>query len=279
MYLSVDIGGTKTLMAVYSEDGEVLNEAKFPTGDDYQQLLQNVKARSDELIDNLEDIKSVAIAIPVSIDYKTGISKLGHKFGWEEKNMCEDLTKLFSCPVMIENDANLAALGEAVLGSGKGHQTVLYITISTGIGTGVITDGKVSPVLAACEGGYFYLHHEGEQKVWEQFASGKAFTEKYGKMGSEIDDPEVWREYSSTLAAGFINLINVVRPDIVVVGGGLGAHLHKYKEYLMTELEELNEPLHSYSVPDVVLADLPEEAVIHGGYLLAKDTSHDKKTC
>ncbi len=279
MYLSVDIGGTKTLVAVYSEVGEVINEIKFPTGDDYHQLLQNIKVKSDELVDDPDEIKSVAVAIPVPIDYKTGIAKLGHKFGWEEKNMCEDLTKLFACSVTIENDANLAALGEAILGSGKGYETVLYVTLSTGIGTGVITNGTISPVLAASEGGFFYLHHDGEQKVWEQFASGKAFTEKYGKMGSEIDDPEIWKEYASALSAGLINLINAVRPDIVIVGGGMGAHLHKYKEFLMAELEELNEPLHSYSVPDVVLADLPEEAVVHGGYLLAKDTSHDKKTC
>lgn len=279
MYLSVDIGGTKTLIAVYSEDGKITNEVKFPTGDNYHQLLQNIKARSDELVSSPDDIKSVAIAIPAPIDYRTGVAKLGHKFGWEEKNMCEDVTKLFSCPVTIENDANLAALGEAVVGSGKGYDTVLYITLSTGIGTGVITGGKISPVLAASEGGFFYLYHDGGQKVWEQFASGKAFTEKYGRMGSEVEDPEIWKEYSSTLAAGIINLINAVRPDIVVVGGGMGAHLHKYKEYLMVELEELNEPLHSYSVPDVVLADLPEKAVVHGGYLLAKDTSHDKKTC
>jgi predicted NBD/HSP70 family sugar kinase len=275
MYLSVDIGGTKTLVAVYDENGNVSQEARFPTGDDYDILLGNISKKANELIDVDNKIKSVAVAIPVPIDYKTGISKLKHKFGWKERNVTEDLKTIFSCPVVCENDANLAALGEAVLGSGKGFKTVLYVTLSTGIGTGVISNEEIVPVMAASEGGFFYLHHDGKQKIWEDFASGKAFTERYGKMGSEVDDPKIWEEYASTLSAGFINLINAVRPDIVVVGGGMGAHLKKYKKYLMKELEELNEPLHSYSVPDVVLADLPERAVVHGGYLLAKSIAQE----
>ncbi len=275
MYLSVDIGGTKTIVAIYDEAGEVVKDAKFPTGDDYDILLGNISKNASELVDIEKDIKAACVAVPVPIDYKTGVSKLGHKFGWSEHNVTEDLKTIFSCPVACENDANLAALGEAILGSGKGHETVLYITLSTGIGTGVISNQQIVPVLAASEGGFFYLHHNGKQKIWEEFASGKAFTERYGKLGSEVEDPEIWKDYASTLSAGFMNLINAVRPNIVVVGGGMGAHLMKYKKYLMAELEELNEPLHSYSLPDVVLADLPEQAVIHGGYLLAKSIANN----
>lgn len=275
MYLSVDIGGTKTIVAVYDETGKVIKDAKFPTGDDYDILLGNISKKANELIDVDKEIKSIAVAVPTPIDYKTGMSKLGRKFGWEDSNVTEDLKTIFSSPVVCENDANLAALGEAVLGSGKGHETVLYITLSTGIGTGVISKQEIVPVTAASEGGYFYLCHDGKQKIWEEFASGKAFTEHYGKMGSEVEDPEIWKEYASTLSAGFINLISIVRPDIVVVGGGMGANLKKYKKYLMNELEKLNQPLHSYSIPDVVLAELPEEAVIHGGYLLAKSIANN----
>lgn len=271
MYLSVDIGGTKTLIAVYSEDGEALNEVKFPTGDDYHQLLREIKSQSDAIIDNPEDIKSVAVAVPVPIDYKTGVSRLRHKFDWPEANVLEDLSKLFTCPVAVENDANLAALGEAILGSGKNYQTVLYVTISTGIGTGIISDHEIVPVLAPSEGGFAYLYYDGQQQIWENFGSGKAFTERYGKMGSEVNDPEIWKEYATTaLAAGFMNLISLVEPDVVVVGGGMGAHLEKYRHFLMEELDKLNKPLKSIELPDIVLAELPDEAVVHGGYLLAK---------
>lgn len=272
MYLSVDIGGTKTLIAAYSEDGEVINKVKFPTGNGYNQLLENIRQKSVEIVDNFDDIKSIAVAIPAPIDYKNGISKLQHKFGWEESNVLEDIQQLFTQPVVVENDANVAGLGEAMLGSGKGYHTVLYVTLSTGIGTSVISDGEIAPALASSEGGFSYLCFDGKQQIWENFGSGKAFTERYGQLGSEVEDPEIWKEYAtSSLAAGFMNLISIIEPDVVVIGGGMGANLEKYRHFLIDELVELNKPLKSFKLPEIVMADLPDDAVIHGGYLLAKN--------
>lgn len=269
MYLSIDIGGTKTLIAVYDENGQLVDKVKFPTGDNYQGLLDSIRSKTPDIV-NLDDVKAVAVAVPVPIDYKTGIAKLHHKMDWPEANVLEDFRKLFSCPVALDNDANLAALGEAILGSGKGYDNVLYITISTGIGTGIVSHGEIVPTLASSEGGLIYLCYEGKNQIWEDFASGKAFSERYGKMGSEVDDPEIWQEYAQVLAPGFMNLITIIRPDVVVVGGGMGSHLEKYRKFLEKNLDELSKPLKSMDLPKIVLAQLPEEAVVHGGYVLAK---------
>ncbi len=277
MYLSIDIGGTKTLVAVFDDTGAIVDQAKIPTSADYEQLLQDIKSKSDELVHDDDQIQSVAVAVPVPIDYKTGISKLGHKFNWPEVDVRKDLNELFNCAVAVENDANLAAIGEANLGSGKGYRTVLYITISTGIGTGVVTNGKLDPVLGPSEGGLTYLNFEGNQFVWEDFASGKAFFERYNALGEDVEDQKIWKEYAETLAAGFMNLINIINPDIVVVGGGMGAHFHKYENFLLEKINTLNNALNSRNLPEIVVAKMPDKAVIYGCYLLAKASADNDK--
>lgn len=272
MYLAVDIGGTKTLVATFDENGKLIESVKFPTSNEYQGLLKDIESHADKL-NSVGEIKSVGVAVPVPIDYKTGISKLEHKFNWAEVDILKDLNQIFDSPVSLENDANLAALGEAVLGSGKNYQTVLYITISTGIGTGVASGGKLDRVLGSTEGGLTYLFFDGKEQIWEDFASGKAFFDRYNALGSEIEDPKIWNEYSKVLAAGFVNLINIINPDVVVVGGGMGAHFHKYESFLLEKMRALNNGLNARDLPPVVVAQRPDEAVIYGCYLLAKNSA------
>lgn len=272
MFLAIDIGGTKTLVSTFDGEGMVIAELKFSTPSSYQELLSSLAAKAKEINRNNDKIEIVGCAVPVPIDYKTGIPKLGHKFGWDEVDIRTDLQGIFNCQVVIENDANLAALSEANLGAGLDYETVLYITISTGIGTGIIHQGRIEPFLASAEGGFMYLCNDGKQDIWENFASGRAFTEHYDKMGSEVDDPAIWKKYASTLAAGFLNLIIIVEPDVVVVGGGMGANFSKYEHFLLDEIKSLHGRLHTTNLPAIVEAKLPENAVIHGAYLLAKSS-------
>jgi glucokinase len=143
------------------------------------------------------------------------------------------------------------------------------ITISTGIGTGVTVNGRIDPALADSEGGQMHFRHEGKLSRWEHFASGKAFFKRYGKFGSEVEDPTIWDKWSADVSLGIGSLIAVIQPEVVVIGGSMGVHLHKYHDHLKKHLEETRSPL--IVSPPLIAAQDPDNAVINGCYVLARD--------
>lgn len=177
------------------------------------------------------------------------------------------MSRLAGTKVQIENDANLAALSEAMLVK-KDYHKVLYVTVSTGIGAGVIVDQKISRDLRGIEAGNMFLSFEGSLQRWETFASGKAIFTKYGQYAREINDRQTWREIVANLGLGLLPLEAIVQPDVIIIGGGIGEHFTKYGHFL-------NEYLQNYSSPDVparrvVQAQHPEYAVIFGCFDLCR---------
>lgn len=131
MYAGVDIGATKTLVAVLTNDGVITQKIKFPTPKKYEDFLAELKKTVEQL--TTSDFKAAGVAVPGRLNRKQGkVIGLGN-LPWENEPIQRDCEKILHCPVVIENDANLAALSEAMLHKDK--ETVLYITVSTGIGT------------------------------------------------------------------------------------------------------------------------------------------------
>ena len=112
------------------------------------------------------------------------------------------------------------------------------------------------------------LEHDGTIQKWEDFASGRALKTRYGKLASEIDDPQIWEAYAKDLAPGIEQLLAVIQPDVVIIGGGVGAHFEKFSAPLETELKKLESAM--VRIPPVIKAQRPEEAVIYGCYDLIK---------
>ena len=113
------------------------------------------------------------------------------------------------------------------------------------------------------------FEHKNKLMQWEDFASGRAIYERFGKKASEINDAKTWKIISRDMAIGFLDLIAVVQPDVIVIGGGIGTHLPKYKKHLLAELEKYETPL--TKTPPILQAQRPEEAVVYGCYDLAKE--------
>ena len=266
MYLAVDIGGTKTLIASFNESGEIVNRKKVETNTDYGQFIVELKSNIVEVCP-LDEIKAIAVAVPGHVEDDNGIVEGFGNLAWQHKDIKQDLSDL-SVPVIVDNDANFGAVGEANLGAGKGKRKVLYVTISTGIGTGITIDGQIDPAMRESEGGQIILTHDGMQMPWEKFASGKAFLEHYGQQGKDVDDPAIWEEFSSNIAQGMWDLIALVQPDVVVIGGSIGEHFHKYGEFLNQAMQEFSSPV--VDQPQIVQAMFPNEAVINGCYQAAK---------
>ena len=115
------------------------------------------------------------------------------------------------------------------------------------------------------------LEHDGVLTPWEHFASGKAIVAKYGKRASEIDDPAIWAAIVRDFSVGIIDVIAITEPEIVIIGGGVGAHFDRFGELLVRELKKYETPM--MLIPPIRQAQRSEEAVIYGCYELIK--AHD----
>jgi glucokinase len=266
MYLGVDVGGSKTLVGVLNDEGVIIESKRFPTPENYEDFL----AQLSETVEGFatQDFIATGVGIPVTLlDREHGI---GRKFGnlpWRDVEIREDLVEILECPVAIENDAKLACLSEAMLR--KDTSVVLYLTISTGIGYAVCRDRKIETIMGDGGGRLLMQPYKGKLVPWESFASGRAIVERYGKQASEIDDVSTWKLIARDLAGGFLELIAMCEPDVVVVGGSVGSYFEKLKPHLAAELKQYETPL--FQLPPLEKAGRPEEAVLYGCYDLAKE--------
>jgi len=261
-YLAIDVGATKTLFAVFGPTGEVICERKIKTNPEYEQFKTDLAAALNEL--GQFNFKAVCCAVPGRIDFERGIALAFGNEDWLNVPIKDDLQAILpGAKLLLHNDAKLAGLSEALL-LGDKYKRILYLTISTGIGGGVITDGRIDPDFANFEPGQMVFDFEGQTRQWEDISSGRIIKERYGKLASEINDPETWQSYVKTLAQGMENLLATIQPDAVIIGGGVGAHFEKFQSYLEAELRQINNPL--VPLPPLLKAQRPEEAVIYGCY-------------
>lgn len=272
MYVAVDIGGTKTLVAVFTPNGEMLESQKFPTSQDFVQFKIDLAENVAKLSTNKFSIG--AVGMRGNIDRLTGFSLMDDVLHWGQVNVRDDCANIFGCQFLIENDSKLAGLSEALLVRGE-FRKVLYLTISTGIGSAFIVDSKLDQNTINSEVGKSIFEHEGTIQQWEDFASGKAIVAKYHQRASEIEDPVIWHEISKNLALGLVVVIASFTPEIVIFGGGVGAHFEKFEKPLREIVNEIK-PL-EITVPVLRKAKRPEEAVIYGCYELARQ-HHENST-
>lgn len=267
MYAAIDVGGTKTLIAVFTENGEIKEKIKFPTPKEYGAFSKELAKAVAKLA--TDDFKASTVAIPGLVDRKNGVGIAFGNLSWQNIPVEADVEKILHCPVIVENDAKLAALSEAR--QIPDYKSVLYVTVSTGIGGGLIIDGKIAPHFEDAEVGHILLEHDGKLQRWQEFASGKAIVAKFGKKARDIpaDDTGTWYIIARNIAIGLIDLIATLTPDAIVIGGGVGSHFAKFKDHLNEQLEIYDNPM--VKIPPVLPAKRAEEAVVYGCYELAKD--------
>ena len=256
------MGGTKTLLAAFSSGGQIKKEYKFPTPKKYQDFLDELKKALQEFSEYR--ISACCCAIPGKVDRQKGIGLVFGNLGWHNTPIKNDLARLLDhAKILVENDSNLAGLHEALI-SHKKYKKVLYITVGTGIGDGIIMDGKIDPDFADSESGQMVLDYNGKLVRWEDIASGRALKKRYGKPASEIEDPKIWRQFAKDLSLGLVELVATLQPDVIIIGGGIGTHFDKYGRFLEAELKRHENPM--VPMPPVIKANKPEEAVIYGCY-------------
>jgi len=192
MYLGIDIGGTKTLVAALDDKGEILLSRRFPTDHDYDNFLRDLGTNLKEL--PLEGDFKACAGVAGLLDRRAGtVHSLGN-LPWRDKPIRTDISNLIDDRwVMLENDSRLAGLSEARLLKDEYDGYVLFATVSTGIGGALVHDGRLVTALKDMEMGKMPLLHEGKLAYWEDFAGGRGVVERLKKRASDITDPEEWR--------------------------------------------------------------------------------------
>ncbi len=267
MYLGVDIGGTKTLVGILDEHGRITEITKFPTPGKYEEFLEELRQNLAQFGDIT--FKAAGIGVPGRLDRESGVAISCGNLGWKNKPILKDVSKVAGCPAVFENDAKLAGLSEAMLVKGE-FSRVLYITISTGIGTALIVNQQIDINFGDTGGAGIMLEHEGKTGPWESFASGKAIVKRFGKKAHDIYDDKTWQLIANDIAVGLIEVIAMTEPDVVIVGGGVGTHLTRFVKPLTEALKRYENTM--LPIPPIRQAERPETAVVYGCYDLAKAT-------
>jgi predicted NBD/HSP70 family sugar kinase len=270
MYLGIDVGGTKTLVSVISDDGQILESVRFGTPHDYPQFLHDLKSAFDGLEQRPTEFTCVA-GIPGHINREKGLIYVLGNLPWRDVSVGDDIAKIVGQAVIIENDAKLAGLSEALLLKEQ-YQKVLFATISTGIGCALIQNNQIVSALRDMEIGKMPLQFQGKYVQWEEFAGGRGLVSYLGKKADDITDDVDWQKVGEVLGYGFSIACSALQPEAIVLGGPVGKHTAKFSSYIKDFLVKNLHPL--IEQPQAILAaQRPDEAVIYGCYELAKQKS------
>ncbi|HRQ86536.1 MAG TPA: ROK family protein [Candidatus Saccharibacteria bacterium] len=270
MIVAIDTGGTKTLIVGFDKDGEVVDEIKFPTPKTPQAYTKIIRRT---LFDFFGDKQVDAIAVGIPNMIKDGVALGGGNLHWKNFNVKAALAgSLGRAPVFVENDANLAGLAE-VRQLKPLPKNALYVTVSTGIGGGIITDGHINPHFSTSEIGHMVIDFEGKAQRWETFGSGKAFFTKYKKYARDIKSKRTWGQIADRISRGFLVLVPTLQPSVIIIGGSIGTYFDHFNKELTTILKKKLPSI--ITVPKIIQAKNPELAVIYGCYYYALDSLAD----
>ncbi len=275
--LGVDIGGTKTNVCLATLDGKILLQKRFSTSPEegFEVELENIEsifqAQLKEKDLCLDDIEAIGISCPGPINSKKGlIVNPPNLKGWENTPIVEEFTKRFKRPTFLNNDANAAALAEYHFGARKGVKNLIYLTASTGMGAGIIEDGKLiqGATDTAGEVGHYVLDIDGpmcacgQKGCFEVYCGGLAVAQRAQEeirqkniktcmtdSGLAIDEIDmeviiaaaknkdsfalkIWDEFVERLAQGIGTVIMTLNPEAIILGT-IAIHA---KEFLMEPL-------------------------------------------
>lgn len=270
MIVAVDTGGTKTLITLFTNKGIAGDMIRFPTPpkkEDYIQLLKKT------LTSNYggQKIDAIVVALPATIE--NNIAMWFGNLDWRNLDITKELKGILgSAPVYVENDANLAGLAETRSRNPMPISS-LYVTVSTGIGTGYTTNGKIDPGLRRSEGGQMPVEFKSKIQSWESIASGKTIYNTYGKYARDIDDKATWDEIADRISRGFLVAIPMLQPEVIILGGSIGTYYSQYSKQLKSIL--VKKLPDNIPCPPILQAKHPEEAVIYGCYYYAVDALND----
>jgi len=226
-HLLFDIGGSRTRLAV-SHDLESFEEPFImDTPKNFDKAVEAIAAKTLRLCGGSVARAAGGIAGTLNRE-KTGLGRAPNLKGWEGRDFAGELSKKINSPVHIENDTAIVGLGEAVYGPGRGHDIVVYITISTGVNGAKISGQKIDENVFGFEVGHQIIDFDNSQGIGstkrgtlEDFISGRETEKRYGTAPKEIEEEGIWERYAEWASYGVYNTILHWSPEIVIFGGSM----------------------------------------------------------
>jgi glucokinase len=311
--IGIDVGGTKIAAARISPHGEILAREVVPSpADDTDAIIDSMVAAAREL--RTDEVVVVGISAAGMVETGTGVVRFAPNLAWREADLRERVGGPLRLPAVVENDNNAAAWGEYRFGAGRGRRHVLFVGIGTGIGGGIIVDGALVRGAHgfAAEIGHIVVQPDGERcgcgnrGCWETVASGTAISRASRRAvtrhphsriaelaqgdpgrgtGSLVTraaregDPAacgILVEVGHRLGEGIAGLVNVLDPEVVIVGGGAAEAGDLLLDPARAAFRRTVEgPDHRPAVP-IVVAELGTDAGVIGAATLALEASDQR---
>jgi glucokinase len=276
--LAIDIGGTKFTMAVF-DDGQMIARESRRTdregGRDWMLDQITQIGREWKRIYRLERC-GIGFGGPVTFDLQR-VALSTHVGGWQDFHLPNYVRNVLGVESIMDNDANVGALGELCFGAGQGCRHLFYMTLSTGIGGGILIDQQIYRGMDSYAGeiGHTTVRPDGPECLCgsygclERMCAGLWLERDYGKPAHELmTDPEFVRKYVVDLARGLKSVLMLLNPERIVIGGGIS----KSGDALFVPLrEELGRQMTAWSKAriDVVPAILGDDSVLYGALALS----------
>ena len=291
--IGIDIGGTDTKIGLVDVHQKLIDAVCIPTEAEkpVKEVIQKVGERALELLEKngipMDQCVGAGIGVPGTVDRKAGVVRYSNNIRWEEVHLADEIGKYLPIPVEIANNADCAALGEAVAGAGKECSDVVMLTLGTGVGGGIILDSEIyeGRGMGGSELGHMVIVENGEpctcgrRGCLEAYVSITALKrEAYRTAGKEMDQEEIFalaeqgdpgmkkvvEAYIRRLGLGIVNIVNIFRPQLVLLGGDIP----KQGESLLSPLRRIVEEecfgRDKGDVPEIEEAILGREAVMIG---------------
>ena len=297
-YIGIDLGGTNIAVGICDEYGNILHKrsVRTDTCKPFPALLDDISDCVYTLLDDcgegIHGMGAVGLGTPSCIDPRTSLLVNANNLGWRNVPLYAEMKKRFDIPVFIQNDAACAALGEMYKGAAKSYENVIMITLGTGVGGGVIMNGRLwnGCDSMGAEFGHTKLVYGGlrcscgQRGCLEQYASATALIRQYSESTGRIIESakeifdiahkgdikalEVIDTFTDHLSAGISSFIAVFRPDIVIIGGGLCAQDKLLIKPLREKLYRDTFAAQEIGIPGVMAAKLGNDAGIIGAAML-----------
>ena len=313
--IGIDLGGMSAKGGLFSEDGQLLAEEKIAThsADGFEGTLQKLATLYDSLVtkNGIDPSRVLAIGAgsPGVVDSETGNVLRWGNYHWQDVPFAERLSQLTGKRVFVGNDANMAALGEARFGSTAQYQSSIFLTIGTGIGGGIVFDGKLIEGFrsAGAELGHITIRQGGlpcacgRCGCYERYASTTALISQTRHAMVENLDSIMWKiadgkienvngrtvfaavragdepakrvleQFVGYLSEGIADFVNILRPEAIVIGGGVSNEGELLFAPLRKAVDERTYIAMDIVPLKIVGAQLGNKAGIYGAYSLAKD--------
>lgn len=296
-----DVGGTTVKLGLFDTQGQVLDKWEIPTHTENEgrailpDIAASIEAKIKERALVKEEIAGIGVGVPGPVDAAGTVPHTAN-LGWGYKEVSRELSELTGLAVKVGNDANVAALGEMWMGGAKGHKDVLMLTLGTGVGGGIIIDGKILVGAHGAGGEVGHIHVEdqeenccgcGKKGCLEQYASATGVVRLAGEVLRESKEPSILRQgelsaktvfdalkegdalaeqigerFGKYLGTACAVMATILDPEVIVIGGGVS----KAGEILLTYIRKYYKERAYKSARDTefVLATLGNDAGIYG---------------